>query len=66
MAAPDMRRRLRRVVIGEIVLRDMDRKASLQIAEIFIGKRAAVLFRMAGDEKLPPVAPSSHVDTCFF
>ena len=62
VAAPCDHGRLGIVVIRVIVLRHMDGKSGVFIAQIFRLQRPRVVFRMAGDEDLPAALGRHGVD----
>ena len=47
--APAVRRPLRRIVVGEIAVRQFDRHVGFHIAEIFVRQRFPVIFEMVED-----------------
>ncbi len=54
MAAPAVLRRQGRIVVREVVVRLLDRRAGLHVAEILVGKRRRIVFHMV--EHVEPVA----------
>lgn len=62
MTAPCDHGRLRVVVVRVIILRHMDGKSGVFIAQIFRLQRPRVVFRMAGDEDLPAALGRHGVD----
>ena len=62
VAAPGDARRLRVVVIREVILRHVDRQTRSFVAQIFLLQRPGVVFRVAGNEDLPPALGRERVD----
>ena len=53
--APAHMRSLGRIVVREIVLRDLDRKSLIEISEILIPQRIDIVLGVSRDEELPSV-----------
>lgn len=61
MAAPGADRLLRRIVVREIVVGQLDGQTFVQIAEVFVGQRVGLVLRVAEDKDLPAVVVGDDV-----
>ena len=61
MAAPGADRLLRRIVVREIVVGQLDGQPFVQIAEVFVGQRVGLVLRVAENKDLPAVVVGDDV-----
>ncbi len=62
MAAPTHKRRLRRVVAGEIIGGNVNGQTLADVAVVFTLQGERIVFRMTGNESVPPVFRCDYVD----